>query len=274
MLDTIVHGCSPSHPLYPHLRQYQYRDTWTGELRGECLDGSCTLPLFPLAHISPASSEWRNLLVSNLKAVWDEYPVDAFFLDASHSVINDGNGLIEGLNMAQGMVLLHKELTEAMPGIVLGGERLHEATFAYESFAQRPLLRGLTPHPISTFLFSPFVHAVGHSWFCPDSDPMLHHEIVGYSDFVGAIPVFTIEGDCWFSDEFVEVHRVLELARGWQHEYGINADVNSDGQVNILDLTLVGQNFGVTLAHPEADLNGDGQVNVLDLILVANMSGR
>lgn len=97
MLGTIAHGCSPSHPFYPHFQQYQYRDTWTGELGGECLDRSC---LHPLAHISAASSEWRKLLVSNLKAVWEEYPVDAFFLDASHAVINDGNGLIDGLNMA------------------------------------------------------------------------------------------------------------------------------------------------------------------------------
>ena len=270
MLSTIVYGMSPSHPLYPHFQQYQYRDTWTGELRGECLDGSCTPPLFPLAHISPASSEWRNLLVSNLKAVWEEYPVDAFHLDGSFGVINDGNGLIDGLNMAQGLVLLHKELTEAMPGIVLAGERLHEATFAYESFAQRPLLRGLTPHLISTFLFSPFVHAVGHSWFCPDRDPILHNEMVRHNEFVGAIPVLVIEGECYFSDEYVEVHKVLELARGWQHEYGLNADVNGDGVVNILDLTVVGQNFGVTLNHPEADINGDGHVNILDLILVAN----
>ena len=49
MLSTIAHGFSPSHPLYPHFQQYQYRDTWTGELRGECLDGSCVHPLHPRA---------------------------------------------------------------------------------------------------------------------------------------------------------------------------------------------------------------------------------
>ena len=195
-------------------------------------------------------------------------------LMAVSGVINDGNGLIDGLNMAQGLELLHKELTEAMPGIVLQGERLHEATFAYESFAQRPLMRGLTPHLISIFLFSPFVHAIGHSWFCPDRDPMLHHEMVGYNKFVGAIPVLVIEGECYFSDEYVEVHKLLELARGWQHEYGLNADVNGDGVVNILDLTLVGQNVGVPFALPQADVDGDGFVNVLDLILVTNMFGR
>ena len=274
MLYTIVHGMSPSHPLYPHFRQYQYRDTWTGELRGECLDGSCVHPLHPLAHISPASLDWRNLLVSNLKAVWEEYPIDAFFLDASHSVINDANGLIDGLNMAQGMALLHQELAETMPGIVLGGERLHEATFAYESFAQRPLMRGhqLTPHLISTFLFSPFVHAIGHSWIVPDHDPMLHYEMLRYNEIVGAIPVLGIWGVGHLDDEYVEVHKLLEVARGWQHEYGLNADVNGDGQVNILDLTLVGQNIGIMpLSHIQADINGDGLVNVLDLIIVANM---
>ena len=277
MLNTVVFACSPSYPLYSHFQQYQVRDTWTGELLGNCLtpplEPECDHPAyFPLADISPASSEWRNLFVSNLKAVWEEYPVDAFFLDTSHAVINDANGLIDGLNMAQGMALLHQELAEAMPGIILGGERLHEATFAYESFAQRPLMSGpsLTPHLISTFLFSPFVHAVGHSWFCPDRDPMLHREMVRYNEFVGAIPVLVIEGECHFSDEYVEVHKVLELARGWQHEYGLNADVNGDGVVNILDLSLVEQNFGAILDHPEADINGDGQVNVLDLILIAN----
>jgi hypothetical protein len=272
MLYTIVHGCSPSHPLYPHFQQYQYRDTWTGELSSECVDEPCDHPaLHPLVHISPASSEWRNLLVSNLKAVWEEYPVDAFFLDASHAVINDGNGLIDGLNLAQGMVLLHKELTEAMPGTIFSGERLHEATFAYESFAQRPLMRGLTPHLISTFLFSPFVHAIGHSPIVPDHDPMLHREMVRYNEFVGAIPVLLIWGAWHLGDEYVEVHKVLELARGWQHEYGLNADVNGDGQVDILDLTLVGQNIGVTFPISQTDLNGDGFVNVLDLILVTNM---
>ena len=46
------------------------------------------------------------------------------------------------------------------------------------------------------------------------------------------------------------------------------ADVNRDGVVNILDLTLVAQGFGTD--KPEADVNGDGFVNILDLVFVAN----
>ncbi len=46
------------------------------------------------------------------------------------------------------------------------------------------------------------------------------------------------------------------------------ADVNDDGVVNILDLTLVAQALGTD--KPEADVNGDGFVNILDLVFVAN----
>ena len=45
------------------------------------------------------------------------------------------------------------------------------------------------------------------------------------------------------------------------------ADVNGDGVVNILDLTLVAQGFGSDEAG--ADVNGDGVVNVFDLVMVA-----
>ena len=46
------------------------------------------------------------------------------------------------------------------------------------------------------------------------------------------------------------------------------ADINRDGIVNILDLTLVAQGFGT--GDLTADVNGDGVVNVFDLVFVAN----
>ena len=44
-------------------------------------------------------------------------------------------------------------------------------------------------------------------------------------------------------------------------------DVNGDGMVNILDLTLVSQNFGQV--NPQVDVNDDGTVDIFDLIAVA-----
>ena len=50
-------------------------------------------------------------------------------------------------------------------------------------------------------------------------------------------------------------------------------DVNKDGVINILDLTLVAANFGATGDIP-ADVNGDNVVNILDLTLVASHFGE
>ena len=52
----------------------------------------------------------------------------------------------------------------------------------------------------------------------------------------------------------------------------IAADVNDDGIVNIIDLTLVASNFGKT-GQNAADVNGDGIVNIVDLTLVAAAFG-
>ena len=48
-------------------------------------------------------------------------------------------------------------------------------------------------------------------------------------------------------------------------------DVNTDGVVNILDLTFVAARLGET--DPEADVNDDGIVNILDLVLIAQNFG-
>lgn len=45
----------------------------------------------------------------------------------------------------------------------------------------------------------------------------------------------------------------------------LDADVNEDGHVNILDVVIVSQNLGQSEPdNPRADVNGDGEVNILD----------
>ena len=46
----------------------------------------------------------------------------------------------------------------------------------------------------------------------------------------------------------------------------IAEDVNNDGVINIVDLTLVASNFGKS-GTTTADVNGDGVVNIVDLTL-------
>ena len=53
------------------------------------------------------------------------------------------------------------------------------------------------------------------------------------------------------------------------------ADVNEDGTVDILDLTLVGQSIGLTpIVNTRTDVNRDGNVNILDLVFVAQYFGK
>ena len=60
---------------------------------------------------------------------------------------------------------MHKELAEALPGVVFSGEHLHEVTFFRENFAQRwKLPPEAIPHPISAFLFSRLHPSLWLSW--------------------------------------------------------------------------------------------------------------
>ena len=55
------------------------------------------------------------------------------------------------------------------------------------------------------------------------------------------------------------------------------SDVNADGMINILDLTLVAAHLGKTPTADQSlnpDVNGDGTVNILDLTLVASHLGK
>ena len=52
-------------------------------------------------------------------------------------------------------------------------------------------------------------------------------------------------------------------------------DVDENGVVNILDLVIVSQNFGLSPpTNPRADVNGDGHVNILDLVTIAQHFGE
>ena len=58
-------------------------------------------------------------------------------------------------------------------------------------------------------------------------------------------------------------------------EQVVAGDVNGDGQVNILDLVVVAQQFGQSVpADSPADVNRDGVVNILDLVEVARHFGN
>ena len=268
MLHVNLIGVSPHHPLYAEFQKFQFRNLWNGNPMGWFWDRTDT----PNRHafINPASTEFRKYFVQQLKEVWQKYSVDAFFLDVSSLVINDANGLIDGLNAGQGNVLLHKELAAAMPGVVFGGESLHEVTFFRESFAQRwrnpphwdPTRRS-TPHPISSFLFSPYTLPYGYLGLPnPDRGTQLYQEYLDTYEIWGVLPTLRLPSVADLGPERVRTQELLTIARTWQQQ-GFKPDFESDWAPNTL-FQYVGEDgeiaalkkteTGATLVLPEESL--------------------
>ena len=227
MLHVNVHNCSPSHPLYPEFKRFQYRHPWNGELSGWLWD-DIDHPQRN-AHISLASSKWRNLLVQEFKAVWEKYKVDAFFLDTTHYVVNDANGLIEETTSAEGNVLIHKELAAAMPGVVFSGEHLHEVTFFRESFTRRGITQGPL-HPINAFLFDPYTLSHGGIGVPATHDPD-YRLYIDTAESQGYLPTTWT----WAKEAFdiPLIQQVLSVAHHWQ-ALGLRPNVNCDWGPNTL----------------------------------------
>jgi parallel beta-helix repeat protein len=61
-------------------------------------------------------------------------------------------------------------------------------------------------------------------------------------------------------------------------EVRLAPDLNGDGKINILDISLVGSAFGSTPSHvrwnPKCDIDGNGIINIIDVTLVAKDFGK
>ena len=221
MLHVGLYACHPNHPLYPEFQSFQYRNPWSGKLSGWLWDEIDNPDR--VANISLASSQWRNLLVQEFKTLYERYNIDAFLLDVSHFVLNDANGLIEGLTSAEGNVLMHLELAEAMPGVVFAGEALHEVTFFRESFAQR-IPSESTPHPISAFLFSRYTRPYAYLGVKALEDPEYHTMLDAYEGR-GVLPTVSIWEESVLDRPLTR--QMLSVVRQWQ-DLGLQPDISCD----------------------------------------------
>ncbi len=272
------HGCSPYSPLYPEFEKYQFRHPIRGHKLGYKLDDPTYD--YPTAYISPASKKFRKYVVAQMKTLYETYPIDALHLDINTSVVNDANGLIDGLTAAEGNILLHQELAAAMPGIVLGGENVHEVTFFNTNLAQRWSHYNKQPHPISSFLFSTWTIPYGYHVPNPDGEPELYQKWQEAYVVWGILPTIRIRAPGMLTNpNMVRTRGFLKSVRKgqsreqtWNIDVAMDVvgDVNGDGVVNIQDLVIVANAFG----KAEPDLNGDGVVNIQDLVIVANAFGN
>ena len=181
---------------------------------------------------------------------------------------------------------MHQELAAAMPGIVLGGENVHEGTFFNTNVAQRWSHNNKQPHPISSFLFSSWTIPYGFHVPNADGEPELYRPFQEAYIVWNVLPTIRIRAP-WLLRNPVMVKtqgflKSVRMGQSWEQTWNIDivgpkvlADVNVDGVVNILDLVMVAQHIGgEKLGNPRVDVNGDGVVNILDLVIVANAFGN
>ena len=82
--------------------------------------------------------------------------------------------------------------------------------------------------------------------------------------------VYLVDADGKRWDVTTENGEVIEPPGFAEKIFG---DLNLDGVVNIQDLAIVSNRFGLSGQRSSADVNGDSFVNIVDLVLVANAFG-
>ncbi len=171
------------------------------------------------------------------------------------------NTLVEDFGLVKKKGIRH----EMNGSIVLDSPRQQHTTMyvVSDSFRTRDSIPGIVGYP--------------EVWFNGEQRFM--------QDYFQAFPVTLKQG------KNVLLVTVYEAWDGWTAHFGFTPDaeytvvsntrtfltwdVNRDGQVSVLDLTLVAQSIGTNVeADPAVDVNGDGVVTILDLVLVAQHLGE
>lgn len=231
MLHTNIYGIAPYNTLYDEFKSSQIKEPFSKEPLGWWWDRTQA----PQRHafIDLADSRFRKLFVQKLKEVWSKYHVDAFHLDVSSFIINDANGLIEGLNSAQGNAQMHKELAESLPQVIFSGEGLSEVTFFRESFAQRwKLSPGMKPHPICAFLFSRYTMPYGYLGMPnPDSSPVGYQKYLDSYESWGVLPTLSLSSVDQLEKD--GARNLLAIAKLWQQS-GLKPDFDDDWENDTL----------------------------------------
>ncbi len=223
MLHTDLVGVTPSNADFASVQQWQLKDPGTLQLMGSEWSSPASTPN-RFAFIDPASSVFRKLFISRVGAAVAAVQPDALHLDTSSYMFNDGNGPIEGMNYAQGVVQLHKDLIAAFPNLALGGEGTNDAIYAYNSFAQNAWSGDYTTllgHPIASFLWNSQtsgqtqIQYYGHLGQPAATDPNFK-SFVALVEREGILPVLVVNGASDLDLTNADNARLLHWLESWQ----------------------------------------------------------
>jgi len=244
MLHTNYFGVDPVSPYYPQFKPFQQKNKYTGELL--FWEWTMSIPNTKIAYTDAASSEWRKFFVDKMVELVKRTGVDALHLDQTLCIVNDKNGLIEGMNNAEGSLLLHKELKAALPGVVISGEGLDEITSVHEGLAQRHVqgidhVKGTFDkrllsqcHPISAYLFGTRTKSYAYLGTPgPDSDQFYmawcdawrHWGVIHGSGWPGSAALEKLNGAASYEFEVIKTMQQYRLDPAMDGAWPNNADM-------------------------------------------------
>jgi len=200
MIHTNVLAMTFTHRRFREFRRHQVVDvfgrpqSWGLDMDGDWL----AEPYF--AYINPGARAWGELMARTIRRLVKRFTIDAVFLDQTLLAFNTSRGP----NFISGMRTHIRRLQQAMPGILFGGEGLHEQVASVLPMAQ---LHGIdsiaevhgldsqvgwrSAHPISTFLFSPYTKFTAHLLTRHPSDPRFAMQEEAYTR-LGALPALCL----------------------------------------------------------------------------------
>ncbi len=295
MLHVNYFGCTPENPAYKSLEPYHCLDPFTREKL--YWDWPSATPPIKFAYINPAAKAWRSLFVRRMAELCRMYGPDALHLDQTLCMFNDAHGPIDGMNMMQGNIALHRELREALPDVALSGEGLNEITCRYEAFAQRHVY-GINhtdgecndsliamAHPVSSSLLADHTTLYGYLGM-PNPEPTDYYYVwrTAYERF-GVIPTYAWPRLKQVEDPPGVVRTLLAEAKWFQQSRPI-PDWSPDGSPKTLFgyRTIDGKraeyrrmSYGVSLveaASPNAGTNERVVVRRISRVTSAQLPGQ
>ncbi|MFZ2324344.1 MAG: DUF6259 domain-containing protein [Ignavibacteriaceae bacterium] len=209
MIHTNVLAMTFHHRLYPQFKKFQVVDcfgreqTWGLDIDGDWL----AEPYF--AYISPANTEWGDLMEKTLGDLIKKFNLDAVFLDQTLLAFNVSNGN----NFMKGMREHIQRLQKAFPGILFAGEGINEQVLPALPMAQIHGIDSITEvhgiegqvawrevHPISSYLFGKYTKLVPHLLTKHPSHTMFTFQERSY-DQLGVLPALVL----YTSDQPIDI---------------------------------------------------------------------
>lgn len=223
----------PTHPVYPYVRDFEYRELESGRVQGWTYHEGKILPVpesnaarlrhqdkNAMVKIHPGLSMWRSILAENVKAAVDDLGLDTVFLDVTLNTWNLENCLVENMTTTEGMNRLVREIAALGDGLAVGGEGRNEITMQGESLGQVhlfeswhesiPGLETTGACALNEFLFGKYCRSFGYSRLSgADAD-----EVTRMRTHValGAMPTVTISSAETIANPNVAVAEMLKTA--------------------------------------------------------------